>query len=69
MIRNEDGKIITLDVFNDSITANFAKDKLEQNGIEAFLEYGNSLDLSPPGTIKLKIFSKDLKKAFDILSE
>jgi hypothetical protein len=69
MIKNEDEKIITLDVFNDSITANFAKDKLKQNGIEAFLEYGNSADLNSTVTIKLMIFSKDLEKAFEILSE
>jgi hypothetical protein len=69
MIPNENKKIITLDVFYDLVKASFAKDKLEINGINAFLEDENSIGLNPLGGIELKIFYSDLKKAFKILSK
>lgn len=61
--------IITLDTFYDYLTANLAKHKLQDHGIESFLEENGTFSVNSFGSIELKIFSKDLKNAFKILSE
>ncbi len=62
-------KIVVLKIFNDSLTANFAQNKLREEGIESFLVDENVVGLNPLGGIELKIFSRDLKKSKKILSE
>ncbi|MGZ4077275.1 MAG: hypothetical protein ACXVDW_07045, partial [Bacteroidia bacterium] len=69
MLKNQIEKIVTLDIFYDLLTANLAKNKLALNSIEAFLTDENSIGLNPAGGIELKVFSKDLEKAFEILSQ
>lgn len=61
--------IIILDTFYDYFTASLAKHKLQTHGIESFLEESGTFSINSFGSIELKIFSKDLKNAFKILSE
>ncbi|MBK5269875.1 MAG: DUF2007 domain-containing protein [Bacteroidia bacterium] len=61
--------IIVLKIFNDTLEANFAQNKLKEEGIESFLQDENVVGLNPLGGIELKIFSRDLGKAKKILSE
>lgn len=69
MSTNENEMTITLQVFNDFVEANVAKNKLYENGIESFLEDENVIGLNPLGGIQLKIFEKDFDAAQVILSE
>ena len=64
---NED-EIIVLEIFNDSLTAGFAQNKLKEEGIESFLADENVIGLNPLGGIELKIFSRDLERAKKILA-
>jgi hypothetical protein len=64
---NED-EIVVLSVFNDSLQASLAQEKLKEQGIEAFLQDENVVGLNPLGGIELKIFSKDAERARKILS-
>lgn len=63
---NEDD-IIVLEIFNDTLSANLAQSKLQEAGIESFLQDENVVGLNPLGGIELKIFSKDLEDARRIL--
>jgi len=65
---NED-EIVVLEIFNDSLTAGFAQNKLKEEGIESFLVDENVVGLNPLGGIELKIFSNDLERAKKILSD
>ena len=65
---NHENEIITLEIFNDFVTASFAKAQLDENGIESFMEDENIVGLNPIGGIELKIFAKDLLKSKEILS-
>ena len=65
---NDKREIIILQVFNDSVNAQFAKSKLEENGIESFLEEENIVGINPLGGVELKIFADDLIKAQEIIS-
>jgi len=64
---NED-EIVVLEIFNDSLAAGFAQDKLREEGIESFLSDENVVGLNPLGGIELKIFSNDLERAKKILA-
>ena len=64
---NDKREIIILQVFNDSVNAQFAKSKLEENGIESFLEEENIVGINPLGGVELKIFADDFKKALEII--
>ena len=68
IIHNKD-EIVVLKIFNDSLAANFAQNKLQEEGIESFQVDENVVGLNPLGGIELKIFSRDLLKAKAILSE
>ncbi|HEV8282661.1 MAG TPA: DUF2007 domain-containing protein [Chitinophagaceae bacterium] len=68
VIHNKD-EIVVLKIFNDSLAANFAQNKLREEGIESFLVDENVVGLNPLSGIEVKIFSKDLQKAKKILSE
>jgi hypothetical protein len=69
MIKHNKDEIVVLKIFNDSLAANFAQNKLREEGIESFLVDENVVGLNPLGGIEVKIFSKDLQKAKKILSE
>jgi len=69
MITHNKDQIVVVKIFNDSLAANFAQNKLREEGIESFLADENVVGLNPLGGIELKIFSKDLEKAKKILSE
>jgi hypothetical protein len=69
MIAHNKDETVVLRIFNDSLAANFAQNKLREEEIESFLVDENVVGLNPLGGIELKIFSRDLKKAKKILSE
>ena len=61
-------EIVVLEIFNDSLTAGFAQNKLKEEGIESFLSDENVVGLNPLGGIELKIFSNDIDRAKKILA-
>ncbi|GDX50968.1 hypothetical protein LBMAG27_00150 [Bacteroidota bacterium] len=66
-MKNEN-EIITLEIYNDFVTATFIKEKLAENEIDSFLEDENVVGLNPIGGVELKIFAQDLKRAREILA-
>ncbi len=66
---NDKEEIITLEVFKDDVTVSFVKNKLEEAGIECFVEEENIVGLNPLGGAELKIFGKDLIRAKEILAQ
>lgn len=62
-------ELTIVETFNDYFAANIAKDKLKANGIDSFLVEENVLGLNPLGGAYLKVFTKDLIIAKEILSE
>lgn len=66
---NQKENLILVETFNNSFEANIAQGKLKDNGIESFLEEENVVGLNPLGGTELKVFSKDLKIAKEILSK
>ena len=68
MSTNENEITITLQIFDNFVEANSAKNKLEEHGIESFLEDENVVGLNPLGGIQLKIFEKDMEHAQEILA-
>lgn len=58
----------TVQIFSNSAAANIASAKLKDNGIDSFLEQENVMGLNPTGGIELKVFSKDLPRAKELLS-
>jgi len=69
MKTDRNDKIVTLKTYNDLVTATVVKSKLKANGIESFLENENAVGLDPLGGVELKIFSKDLERASEIISK
>jgi hypothetical protein len=69
MITHNKDETVVLKIFNDSLAANFAQNKLREEEIESFLVDENVVGLNPLGGIELKVFSRDFKKAEKILSE
>jgi hypothetical protein len=67
MNHNEYERIVTLKKFNDTFTADEAKLRLEENGIEAFVEDLNVVGMDPMAGVDLKVFEKDLQKAIEVL--
>jgi Putative prokaryotic signal transducing protein len=65
---NENDSTIVLQVFDDFVEANVARNILQENGIESFLEDENVIGLNPLGGVQLRIFEKDLINAQEILS-
>ena len=56
-------------IFNDTVEAGVAQNKLAEAGIESFVHDENVLGMNPLGGVKLKVFSKDLALAKKILQE
>ena len=54
--------------YNDLMEATIVMDKLNENGIQAFLKDENVMGLDPVGGVELRIFEKDLKKAEEVLA-
>jgi hypothetical protein len=67
MFPNKKDKLVTIDLFYDFLLANSAKKKLSDHNIISFLEDGSSLNRL--AEIELKVFSKDVEAAFDVLSK
>jgi len=61
--------LILVETFNNSFEANIAQGKLKDNGIISFTEEENVMGLNPLGGTELKVYSKDLKIAKEILSK
>jgi len=68
MTAHNKDEIVVLKIFNNPVTADFAQNKLKEEGIQSFLVDENVVGLNPLGGIELKIFSNDLEKAKEILS-
>jgi hypothetical protein len=62
-------EIITLYTFKDILEATLAVDKLKANSIESFLTDETTSGINPLGGVELKVFSKDKKKADEIVEE
>ena len=60
-------KTIVLYTFNDMLDATLAQDKLEENGIESFLQNENVMGLDPVGGVELRIFEIDIEAAKKII--
>ena len=58
---------IVLHTYADMSEATIMQDKLQENGIESFLNDENVLGLDPIGGVELKIFEKDKEAAEKIL--
>ena len=68
MNTHTEGDTIVLQVFNDTLSATLAQSKLQEAGIESFLQDENVVGLNPLGGVELKIFSKDLELTKKTLS-
>ncbi|HKB45064.1 MAG TPA: DUF2007 domain-containing protein [Chitinophagaceae bacterium] len=68
MSTHSEDEIVVLEIFNDSLAAGFAQNKLKEEGIESFLSDENVVGLNPLGGIELKIFSNDIDRAKKILA-
>jgi len=62
-----EGKTIVLYTFSDMLEARLTQDKLNEIGIESFLQNENVMGLDPVGGVELKIFEKDIEAAKAIL--
>jgi len=62
-----EGKTIVLYTFSDMLEATLTQDKLNEIGIESFLQNENVMGLDPVGGVELKIFEKDIEAAKAIL--
>ncbi len=62
-------KTVVLYTFNDMLEATLAQDKLNENGIESFLQNENVMGLDPVGGVELRIFEKDIEAAKKIITE
>lgn len=69
MNTHTDEETMILQTFSDRLEADLAKEKLDAQGISAFLVDENVVGLNPLGGIELKIFSKDFEQAKQILDE
>jgi hypothetical protein len=62
-------QLVIVKTFNNSFEANIAKSKLKESCIDSYIEDENVVGLNPLGETELKVFSKDLESAKQILSE
>ncbi len=60
--------LVILQIFDSEFTANMAKVKLEEQGLQCFIEDENVMGLNPLGGVELKIALRDLQKAQEILA-
>jgi len=67
MNKHNEDEIVVLEIYNDTVAAGFAQSKLQEAGIESFLQDENVVGLNPLGGIELKIFSKDAEKARQVI--
>lgn len=65
-------ELVTIQVFNDELEANFAKSTLEAEGIDSMLSGDNAGGMEPPLSlaqgIRLVVRSEDLERARAVLS-
>ena len=65
---------VTITTYDDYVTANFEKQKLEENGITCYLADENTIAIqwtlnNAMGGIKLRVLEEDLEKATKVLNE
>jgi len=65
---------VALTTYDDYVTANFEKQKLEENGITCYLADENTIAMqwtlnNAMGGIRLRVLEEDLEKAIKILNE
>ena len=60
---------IVLHTYDDSVTAGVAREKLIEAGIEAELVDGNVIGLNPLGGIELRVFTKDVERARQLIDD
>jgi len=65
---HEKDKTIVLHTYTDMTEAKMNQDKLNENGIESFLNDENVMGLDPVGGVELRIFEKDKEAAEKILA-
>ena len=64
---NQEEHLILFKTYSNSFEANMAKEKLAENGVQSFIEEENVMGLNPLGGTELKVSSKDLKTAEEVL--
>jgi hypothetical protein len=69
MNTHNNDETVVLDIFNDLAAAAFAQSKLKEQGIKSFIHDENVIGLNPLGGIELKIFSRDIERAKNVLSD
>ena len=68
MNKHDHDKTVVLDIFDDLGAATTAQAKLKEQQIESFIHDDNVLGMDPVAGIELRIFSKDLQKAKELIS-
>ena len=63
-----DEETVIIGVYNDAAEANAAKSKLDTEGIMSMLVDENAVGLNPLGGIELKILSRDVDRAKELLA-
>ncbi len=68
MKTNENQSLVILKIFDNPFAANIVKAKLEENGVESFIEEENVMGLNPLGGTELKVSATNLLRAKEIMS-
>ncbi|TMI62714.1 MAG: DUF2007 domain-containing protein [Bacteroidetes bacterium] len=68
MKKHDHDETLLLEVFDDLGTATTVQAQLKDQGIESFIHDNNVLGMDPIAGIEIRIFSKDLKRAKQVLS-
>ena len=66
---NVNENTVTLHKYADPLEAKMMQDKLQENGIESFLNDENVMGMDPIGGVELKVFEKDAISAEKILAK
>ena len=61
-------KTIVFYTFNSMLEATQAQEKLNENGIESFLQNENVMELDPVAGVELRIFEKNIEAASSLLA-
>ena len=69
MNKHNQDETVVLEVFNDMGAAVSAQSKLTEQDIYSSIHDDNVLGMDPVAGLELKVFSKDLEKAKQVISE
>ena len=64
---NDNEEIVVAKVYDDIGAATSAKEKLEESGVKAVIDDMNVAGMTPTAGIEVRVFSKDLDRALQIL--